>query len=117
MDRPIGIRIEPNEDQLKIIQEHTLVEAASLVGHCRDTIRRWRRQHLPKLDVRVGRPKRALSEDLIAALGTAPDSHVAARFNIPKNSVRNYRIERNIPPFVRTGLDCNLAVLDTALSA
>jgi len=76
-----------------------MAEAARITGRSRDTVRRWRSIYLPKLKPKVGRPRRDLAEPLLAALGTASDADVARQFNLPKTSIRNYRVERDIPVF------------------
>jgi hypothetical protein len=38
--------------------------------------------------------------ELIAALGTAPDAEIAARFGRNESSVRSLRLDRGIPPSI-----------------
>jgi hypothetical protein len=50
----------------------------------------------PEPATRVAR----VPEELIAALGTAPDSEIAARFGRTESSARSLRLDRGIPPSI-----------------
>lgn len=93
----MGRLVEPTEEELEIVRNNPVITSAGLVGRSRETIRRWRRDHLAKPSANRGRPRRKLPEALVSQLGTVSDSELARLFDIPKNSIRNYRLEHGIP--------------------
>ena len=94
--RPLA---KPSKDDLEIVRANTLAAAAEFLGRSRETVRRWRMLYLPEHPVVLGRPRRPLPASLIAELGKVPDADIARRFDIPKNTVRNSRVLRDIETY------------------
>lgn len=95
--------LEPTEGELEIVKNHSVAEAARKCARSRDTIRRWRNTYAPEAKMPPGRPRHKPPEGLIEALGTAPDGTLATQFHVPKNTVRNYRLELKISAFAQQG--------------
>jgi len=95
--------LEPTKSELNIVKNYSVQEAANLCQRSRDTIRRWRATYLPGVSAKPGRPRRSLPAAFVAALGKSSDAELARQFKLPKNTVRNYRIEQAIPAYPRQG--------------
>lgn len=95
------VLLVPSTRELNVIKTTTNERAAELLGRSRETIRRWRREHLPDKPAKSGRPRRSVPEGLSAALGAAPDAVLARQHKVPKNTVRNLRLSAQIPAFPR----------------
>lgn len=97
--------LEPTPRELNIIKKNPVDIAAALCGRSRQIVRRWRHKYFPGQPPKPGRPRRQLPVSLLEALGKQPDAVLAREHGLPKNTVRNYRIERDIPPCPRPSAD------------
>lgn len=89
--------LQPTDTELKIVHANSVAKAAELTGRSRETIRRWRTEHNAATPSFRGRPRRKLPDALIVHLGTKPDAELSRMFGVPKNTIRNYRLEHGIP--------------------